>query len=79
MSPLIFFLMVSISAYFIRCLSLPFSNIFRRVVIRARVGDDILAFICLVITLATLDGLCWIMSGIVSMSSSPCSSCSFIK
>ena len=76
MSSLVFFLMVlHISAYSIRCLSLPFSTISRRFVIRARVGDDILTFSGLVITLATLNAICWIMSGMVSMSSSSCSSC----
>ena len=71
---LVFDLMVlHISAYSISCLSLPFSNISLRFIMRARVDDDILAFSGLVITLATLDALCWIMSGIVSMSSSSCS------
>jgi len=53
-----------ISAYSIRCLSLPFFTISRRFVIRTRVGDDILAFSGLVITLATLDALCWIVSAV---------------
>ena len=80
MSSLGFFLMVlHISAYSIRCLSLPFPTISCRFFIRARVGDDILAFNGLVITIPTLDALCWIMSVMVSMSSSSCSSCSSIK
>ena len=33
-----------------------------RLVISARVGDDIIDFRGLLITLATLDALCWIMS-----------------
>ena len=38
-----------------------------RLVIRARVGDDILDFCGLLITLATLDALCWIMSVVVHL------------
>jgi len=77
MSPLAFFVMVlHISAYSIRCLSLPFPIISRRFVIRALVGDDILDFSGLLIALATLDAFCWIMSVMVSlmvsMSSSSC-------
>ena len=73
-----FFLMVfHISAYSSLCLSLPFSTISRRFVIRARVGDDILDSNGLLIALASLDTLCWIMSVMVcfmvSMSSSSCS------
>ena len=54
-----------------------FPAISRRFVTRVRVGDDILDFCGLLIALATLDALCWIMSGmvslLVSMSSSSCS------
>ena len=65
MSSLAFVLMVlHISAYFIRCLLSPFPAISRRVVIRARVGDDILDICGLLIALATPDA---------SMSSSYCS------
>ena len=43
MSSLVFFLTVlHISAYSVRCLLSPFSAIFRRFVIKARVGDDVL-------------------------------------
>ena len=52
-----------ISAYSIRCLLSPFSAISRRFVIRARVGGDIIDCCGLLIVLATLDALCWIMSG----------------
>ena len=67
-------------AYFCVLYSLllsPFPAIFRRFVIRARVGNDILDFRGLLIALATLDALCWIMSVMVSlMVSMPSSSCS---
>ena len=80
MSSLVFVsIVLHISTYSIRCLSSPFSTISRHFVIRARVGDDILAFSCLVIIFATPDALCWIMTVMVSMSSSFCSSCSSIK
>ena len=66
-----------ISAYSIRCLSSSFPTISRCFVIWARVGDDILDYIGLLIALATLDAQCWIMSVMVSlmvsMSSSYCS------
>ena len=63
MSYLAFSLMVLyISAYSIRCLLSPFSAIYRRFVIRARVGDDILDLFGLIIAFANLDALCWIMS-----------------
>ena len=68
MSSLAFVLMVlHISAYSICCLSSPFSISYRRFIIRARVGDDILDFSGLLIALATLDALCWIMSVTVSL------------
>ena len=81
MSSVAFFLVVlHIFVYSIHCLSLPFSTISRRFVIRARVGDDILNLCGLLIALTTpgtLDLLCWIMSVMtslmVSMSSSSCS------
>ena len=78
MSSLAFFLMVlHISAYSIRCLLSPFPAIYRRFVIRARIGDDILDLCGLLIGLTTLDALCWIVSVMVSlmvsMSSSSCS------
>ena len=77
MSSIAFILMVlHISAYSILCLSLPFFAISRRFVIRARVGDGILGFCCLLIDIVTLDALCWIMSEMVclmvSMSFSSC-------
>ena len=77
-SSLAFFLMVLyISAYFIRCLSSPFSTISRYFVIRACVRNAILDLCGLLIALATLDALCWIMSVMVSLmvsiSSSYCS------
>ena len=59
-------MVLRISAYSISCLSSPFSAISRRVAIRARVGDDILYFVGLLIALAILDALCWIMSVMVS-------------
>ena len=78
MSSLAFFLMVlHISAYSIRCLSLPFPTISCHFIIRACVWYDILNFSSLLIALATLDVLCWIMSVMVllmvSMLSSSCS------
>ena len=68
MPSLVFLLMIFyISAYFIRCLSSPFSTISRRFVTRARVGG-------LLIALATIDTPCWnvslMVSLMVSMSSS---------
>ena len=55
------------------------SNISRRFIIRVRVDDDFLDFSGLLIALATLDALCWIIyvmvSLMVSMSSSSCSTC----
>ena len=68
MSSLAFFLIVlHVSAYSIRCLLSPFSSISRRFFIRARVGDIILDLSGLVITLASLDALCWSMYVIVSL------------
>ena len=73
----LFFMVLHISVYSIRCLSSPFSTISRRFIIRARVGDDIIEFSGLLIVLATLDEFSWIMtlmvSLMVSMSSSSCS------
>ena len=70
-------MVLHISAYSTRCLSLPFSAIYRRFVVMVRVGDDILDSNGLLIGLATLYALCWIMSVMVSlmtsMSSSSCS------
>ena len=67
-----------ISAYFIGCLSSPYSTSSRRFAIRARVGNDILYFTGLLIALATLDALCWIMSVMISLIvSMPSCSCSF--
>ena len=61
MPSLVFLLMIFyISAYFIRCLSSPFSTISRRFVTRARVGG-------LLIALATLDAPCWNVSFMVSL------------
>ena len=66
-SALAFFLMVlHMSAYFDRCLLLPFSAISRRFIIRASAGNDILDLCGLLIALATLDALCWIMSEMAS-------------
>ncbi|MEG7522028.1 MAG: hypothetical protein M3H12_02875, partial [Chromatiales bacterium] len=78
MSSFAFFLMVlHISAYSIRFLWSPFPTMSRRFFFRARVGDDIVDFTCLLIALATLVALCWIISVMfllmVSMSSSSCS------
>ena len=53
-------MVLHISAYSIRCLLSPFPAIYRRFVIRALVGDDILDLCGLLIALATLDSLCWI-------------------
>ena len=49
--------------YCIRSLFSPFFTISRRFVIRARVGDYLLDLCDLLIALATLDALCWIVSG----------------
>ena len=78
MSSVAFFVMVlHISAYSIRCLLSPIPAIFRRFFIRARVDVDILDLRVLLISLATLDALCGVMSVMVSlmesMSSSSCS------
>ena len=82
--------MVLYDAYYIRCLFSSFSAISRRFIIRARVGDDILDFCGLFISLATLSAVRWItsvmVSFMVSMSPSYCSvsnrflnsSCNFI-
>ena len=68
MSSLGFCLMVlHISAYSIRCLSSPFSTIFRRFIVRTRVGDDFHDFSDLLINLATLEALCCIMFVMVSL------------
>ena len=77
MSSIAFFLMVlHISAYSILCSLSLFSAISRRVVIRARVGDDILDLCCLLIAFVTLDMLCWIMAEMASlMVSMPSNSC----
>ena len=78
MSSFAFVLMfLYISAFSIRCLLSPFSAIFRRFVITARFGDAILDFCGLLLSLATPDAVCWIMSVMislmVSMSSISCS------
>ena len=68
MSSFAFVLMVlHISAYSTRYLSLPFSTISRRFGIRARVSDNRLDFSGLLIALTTLDALCWIKSVMVSL------------
>ena len=69
MSSLTFFLMfLHISAYSIRCCLLsPFYTMSRSFVIRARVGDDILDCIDLLLALATLDKLCCIMFVMVTL------------
>ena len=56
-------MVLHISAYSI----VAISAIYRRFVIRARVGNDIPHFRGLVIALANLDALCWIMSVMVSV------------
>ena len=48
-------MVLHISAYSIRCILSEFPATSRRVVIRARVGDDILDLCGLLIALATLD------------------------
>ena len=59
---------------------IAFFHDFRRFVIRARVGDDILDFSGSLIALATLGALCWIMSVTVSLMLSMLSNCySFLK
>ena len=67
-----FCLVLHISAYSIRCLLPQCPAIFRRFIIRSYAGDDILDVCGLLIALATFDVLCWIMSVMVSMSSSSC-------
>ena len=54
-----FLMVLHIPAYSIRGLSSPFSTISRLFVITDRVGGDIVDFSAL----ATLDALCWILSG----------------
>ena len=57
--------------------SSPYFTTSRRFDIRARVGDDIVDFSGFLVVFATLDALCWIKSGMVSLkvsiSSSSCS------
>ena len=57
----------------------PFFTISSRLVIRARVGDNILNCSGLMIALATLDALYWIMYVMVSLMVSMSSSCSVSK
>ena len=81
MSSLEFCLMVfHICVFSILCLSSPFPIISHRIVIRVRVGYDIVDCSCLLIVLATLDVVCWMtsmmVSLMVSMSSSSCSASS---
>ena len=70
-------MVLPMSAFSIRCLLTPCSEMFRRFVNRARVGDEILDLCRLLIALAILDALCWIIyvmdSLMVSISSSYCS------
>ena len=62
-----FLIVLHFSAYSMRCLMSPFPAISRRLVIRARIGDNILHLCALIIVLASLDALCWIISVMVSL------------
>ena len=77
-------MILHITAYSIRCLSLPFPTIFLPFFTRALVGDNILDFSGMLIVVAVLGLLCWIMSMMVSLivsmfSNSYCASSRFIN
>ena len=75
MSSFAFFVMVlHISAYYIRCLSSPFSIFTRRFAIRDRTWWRYTGLQWLLIALYTFDTLCWIMPVMVSLMGSMSSS-----